>query len=457
MKMNSRPGLRLALAAICLAAAAGRAQFLETEIPVGDTPTDVLWNPASNKVYTANSQGGTVTVIDGATNQILATVPVADDPTFLCYNSVANKVYCTSGDPDWLYVIDGVGDTLIRKVRMRGAPTRMVFNALMNKLYVLCYDDQMVRVYDGSVDTLVAEVWVGSTPGGALLWHPVSERVFCPVVWYSDIDTVVVVDCATDEIVARRPVGRLPYAICWNPVNDLVYVATRYAIYALSPTGDSVVVQVPGYAIDVCAVPFSNKLYATRGPGLSVIDCYTHTVVDSLAMSAGIWICDTVRAKAYATGNPAPVVDARADTLVTTIPMGRSSDALCWNRTNSRVYIADAMDDAVYVIRDTATGVAEPAVAAINLSPLIVASPNPFTRAVAIECGAQLAPGAGVCIFSQDGRQVRRLALGLTLPGSPRTSTWDGKDELGRRVARGVYLAVVEGQAGVRAKLVKLD
>ena len=76
-------------------------------------------------------------------------------------------------------------------------------------------------------------------------------------------------------------------------------------------------------------------------------------------ISAGIWVCDTVKAKAYATGNPAPVVDARADTLLTTIPMGRSSDAICWNQTNSRVYIADAMDGAVYVIRDTSVGIGE--------------------------------------------------------------------------------------------------
>jgi len=112
----------------------------------------------------------------------------------------------------------------------------------------------------------------------------------------------------------------------------------------------------------------------------------------------------------------------------------------------------------VYFNRYLGSGVAEPAAATLNSSPCVIASPNPSTGTVTIECGVPLAPGAGICIFSQDGRQVRRLAPGLTQPGgSPTTSTWDGTDELGRSVPGGVYLAVVEGQAGVRAKLVKLD
>jgi hypothetical protein len=113
--------------------------------------------------------------------------------------------------------------------------------------------------------------------------------------------------------------------------------------------------------------------------------------------------------------------------------------------------------DNVYFNRYVGSGVAESAVVECHQSPLVTASPNPFTATVAIECRVRPAPGAGICIFSQDGRQVRRLAPGLALPGSRTTSVWDGKDEYGRCVPRGVYLAVVERQAGVRAKLVKLD
>ena len=428
---------------------------METVIPVGSTPLDVAWNPASNKVYTANSQGGSVTVIDGATNQVLATVPVADDPTFLCYNSVDNKVYCTTGDPDWLYVMDGVGDTVIKRVRMRGYPTLMTYNATMNKLYVLCYDDQMVRVYDGAADSLVSEVPLGSNPG-TLLWHPVTNRVFCSLY---GTDSVFTIDCTADQVTERLAVGRHPYPMCWNPMNGFVYVDSDGGIRVLTANGDSVVDVIAADALCMCFVPYPDKLYAIANR-TEVIDCATQVVTDSLAYEGNAVVCDTIRGKVYSAATypgQCYVFDAKTDTLLTAISLGTSPQAICWNRTNSRVYIADAMDGAVYVIRDTTTGVAEPVIAAVNLSSSMVASPNPFTRTVTIKCGVRLAPGAGIGIFSQDGRQVRRLVPGPTLPVSPATSAWDGRDELGRCVPRGVYLAVVEGQAGVRAKLVKLD
>jgi hypothetical protein len=194
--------------------------------------------------------------------------------------------------------------------------------------------------------------------------------------------------------------------MCWNPVNRLVYAAQRYAIYALTPLGDSVVAQVDGYAGDVCAVPFPNKLYAVGGPGLWVIDCSTHTVVDSVAVLTGIMVCDTVKAKVYATGEPAPVFDARADTLVATIPMGRSPERICWNSTNSRVYITDHMDDVVYVVRDTSVGVREHSEKRVAFVP---------RQASLVGWQSLVARGFVGTLRDASGRDVARLPSG---PGS---------------------------------------
>ena len=85
MKLKSRHCLCAALLLSCLFLATGRSQYLEAVVPVGAVPTDVLWNPTSNKVYTANNQSGSVTVISGTSNQVLATVAVADYPVSLCW------------------------------------------------------------------------------------------------------------------------------------------------------------------------------------------------------------------------------------------------------------------------------------------------------------------------------------------------------------------------------------
>jgi len=368
-------------------------------------PEDVLWNPASNKVYTANHADGTVTIIDGATNLVRATVAVADDPNRLCWNSVGNKVYCISHDPDWLSVIDGAGDTLLRRVRMRGCAMRTVYNELMNKLYVVCFDDCMVRVYDGGNEALVAEVSFGDLNSPyTLLWHPGSNRVFCTTSCGPQTDTVFVVDCVSDEIVERRPAGSYPYAMCRAPTNGLVYVGTRNGILVLSADGGAVLDTIPAYAADMCFVPCPNKIYAVTHWTV-VIDCDRNVVIESLPFRGNEVLCDTVHRKVYSASvnvSRLYIYDGQADSLLTTIQLPFSSDpSLAWNSTNSRVYIPG--EGVVYVIRDTSTAVAEP-----------VADAGRSTRRLATICRGRLwLEGDGpASLLNPTGRQVMRLEPG---------------------------------------------
>ena len=351
------------LTALCLAVAIGLAgaQYLETTIPLSYDLSDMIWNQANDRVYVSNYNRDTVTVIDGATNQVTSALRVASYPIELCLNPTEGKVYCISGESDTLSVIDAVGDTLLRSLRVRGFPIRMVWNALMNKLYVICTDDNMVRVYDGTADTLVAELkfGAGSTPY-YLLWHPVTNRVFC----VTDSDTVFVIDCNTDLVAARTPAGA-GGAICRNAVNNLVYVSSHDAVHILSPTGDSVVavVSLPPYTTtNMCAVPFPNKVYVARGGWLHVIDGSSHVVSDSIAVRTGSIVCDTDRGKVYGAFEPVCVFDARGDTLLLTIPAaGDNWGPIVWNQFDGRIYVLNKTHDAVLVIRDTTTAVAEPA------------------------------------------------------------------------------------------------
>ena len=134
------------------------------------------------------------------------------------------------------------------------------------------------------------------------------------------------------------------------------------------------------------------------------------------------------------------ILDARADTIIKTIPLGRSPEVLCWNRTNSRVYITDFMDNVVYVIRDTSTGVAEGKPLGRS-STLFEARPNPFTSSVLIRCLHEAGRDAPLRIYAQTGVLVRTLAGG----GSWH---WDGRDDHGRPVPAGVYVLRSTGEAG---------
>jgi YVTN family beta-propeller protein len=169
----------------------------------------VLWANTLNKVYCANSQDATVTVIDGASNAVVATVRVGDYPDFLCWNPQQNKVYCTRGEGDVLVAIDALADTVLHSVHLSGYPATMAMNHAMNKLYVGCYDNGRIAVLDAGPDTVMRYIPVQQV--APLLWHPTTNRVFC----YTDrdADTVKAIDCETDEVVECLPVDNGGYGL----------------------------------------------------------------------------------------------------------------------------------------------------------------------------------------------------------------------------------------------------
>jgi len=75
------------------------------------------------------------------------------------------------------------------------------------------------------------------------------------------------------------------------------------------------------------------------------------------------------------------------------------------------------------------------------------AAPNPFNPAVVVTLEMDAAGPAELAIFDARGRRVRVLADGALEAGSHEWR-WDGRDEAGRAVPGGCYLARVQGEGG---------
>ena len=309
-------------------------------------------NPLSNKIYTSNYIANTVTIIDGATRQIIATRSVPGEPIFLCLNTVSNRVHCWGWGSSRLAIINGVTDSLKRLTIPHGGPSAFAYNATSNRLYVGC-DNGYVVVVDGAADTVLYEVNLGTSwPIINMLWNPATNYLFCAV----GQDSMFVVDCQTDEVRARWNVQ--PYgAWCYSPVTGRVYTASANTFWALSPHGDSILATIPRGSEWLCAVPFVDKIYISSG-WVYVLDGSTNVIVDTIPTGGGAMVCDTSKGKVYAARGL--VFDARADTLLTTIPLPAFSPyGICQNPLDGRVYVTDQHGDSVYVLRDTMPGIEE--------------------------------------------------------------------------------------------------
>jgi YVTN family beta-propeller protein len=62
-------------------------------VPVGNEPEGVGVDAATDTIYVANTEGSTVSVIDGATNTVTATVPVGSFPVGVGVDAVTHSAY----------------------------------------------------------------------------------------------------------------------------------------------------------------------------------------------------------------------------------------------------------------------------------------------------------------------------------------------------------------------------
>ena len=143
------------LFAICCLVSAVSAQFLETTIQLdsNNAPSALCYNSQNNKIYCANHwvPDYNVTVIDGATDSVIAIIPSGQEPLALCYNSQNNKVYCVNYYIASVMVIDGASDSVVATVGTV-APWALCYNPQSNKVYCANRDIGEVTVIDGGTD-----------------------------------------------------------------------------------------------------------------------------------------------------------------------------------------------------------------------------------------------------------------------------------------------------------------
>ena len=200
-------------------------------IPVGAKPVGVAVNTTTNRVYVANrfSNPATVSVIDGATNVVIATIPVTvgsqlfSEPFAVAVNPTTNRVY-VSHDKGMghVSVIDGATNAVIATITVR-VPIGVAVNPTTNRVYVTRANPPFrTSVIDGATNTVIATIPVGLGPGVGV--NPTTDRVYVANI---TLGHVSVMDGATNAVIATVPVGPSIDAVGVNPTTNRVYVAHR--------------------------------------------------------------------------------------------------------------------------------------------------------------------------------------------------------------------------------------
>ena len=251
---------------------------------------------AQIRAYVANEGGSfsassTVSVIDIATNTVVATIPVGPIP-------FAPIGVATAPDGTRAYVTNA------------GVP----FDSA----------NGTVAVIDTATNTVVATIPVGILPEAVAI-TPDGTRAY---VANTASSTVSVVDTSTNTVVVAIAGLLDPLGVAITPDGTRAYVANaaNFSVSVIDTATNTVVATIPDVSgFGVAITPDGTRAYVANGT-VTVIDTATNTVGVTIPVggfpTVGVAITpDGTRAYVTNAGNGVSVIDAATNTVVTTIPI----------------------------------------------------------------------------------------------------------------------------------------
>ena len=257
-------------------------------VAVGTNPLGVSVSPDGSRVYITNFSSDNVSVINTATNVVVATVAVGTRPYGISVSPDGSRVYVsnrTSGSAT-VSVINTATNIVVATVAVGSSPAGVSVSPDGSRVYVSNNISNTISVINTATNTVVATVAVGSGPVGASV-SPDGSRVY--VSSYNS-NSVSVINTATNTVAATVTVGTNPVGISVSPDGSRVY-ATNYGANTISVinTATNAVVATVGVGTNpfgVSVSPDGSRVYVTNisSSDVSVINTATNTVAATVAV-----------------------------------------------------------------------------------------------------------------------------------------------------------------------------
>jgi len=448
------------LLAICCALSA---QWLETTINLPDAsrPYALCYNSTDDKVYVADYNTDSVTIINGATNAIITTISTGDQPYAFCYNSTDNRVYClNTGAAQNISVIDGASNVIVATIPAGPYAQQLCYNPQDNKVYCSNMYGNNVTVIDGAANSVIDTVPTGSGPEQLFYYAPANE-VYCT----NEVGmSVTVINGATNDVTATIT-GTAPSMFCGNPHDNKVYGAnTNPSNVVITDGASHAIIDTVAGIMQPTAVVYNehnNKVYVNNRTGtpssIKTIDGTTNQVVDSISVAGPTTaLCYNRYTNKLFTEDAGhcwlSVIDCGTNMLLKTIGVDSTPySCMVWNPADNRVYVGCWMmvpwaSSGVSIVRDSGGAIEETPGrerGATSAQPTIIRGVLNLQSA-----GAGTVPQPG----ASDALGLSRAAL-LDISGRKVRALKPGANDV-RHLTPGVYF-VREAQARAQAQAVR--
>src|SRR5580658_410609 len=194
----------------------------------GEEPTGIAYEPSNGLIYVVDLIDDNVSVVNPATDEVVATIPTGSALGGIVYDSGTNQVVVADLYPDELTFIDPATNSAVSTLPIPDGAYSLAYDSSMNELFVTAYIDGNVTVVDDATDTIVTTIPVGGQPTSIAFDATLGELFVANS--YSSSYNVSVISDTSNSVIANISLGATPYSVLFDPVNQDLYVANLYNV-----------------------------------------------------------------------------------------------------------------------------------------------------------------------------------------------------------------------------------
>jgi len=137
-------------------------------VETGENPDAIFYHAGLKRIFVFNEQSKSVTVIDAASLQVLATIPLPGNPEVGVYDE-SGHVFVNVSDKGTLAVIDTSSNKVINEWSLAPCdePTGLAIDRKKHYLFAACSGNKVMAVMDFSTGKVLASVPIGAGSDGA--------------------------------------------------------------------------------------------------------------------------------------------------------------------------------------------------------------------------------------------------------------------------------------------------
>lgn len=198
-------------------------------ILVGTHPAHVITDIDGQRAFVSNAEDDTLSVIDLASREVIASVATGDYPHGLRLSPDGSVIWVANVNSGNVSVIDTSTLSEVARIDVGATPVQVGFLPDGSRVYVSLRDENSVAVIDTKTQTVIATVEVGrgpiqlyATPDGRFVYVANQGTEANPD------DTVSVIDVATNSVTATIRTGSGAHGVTVSSDGKNVFVTNMF-------------------------------------------------------------------------------------------------------------------------------------------------------------------------------------------------------------------------------------